>query len=97
MEVKEHLRSNKIVGIYQSLLTELCYNFLVVHNKETHEPFLEPGYIIPCVGSRVEEKFYVFIEVSHMMLIGTIVHRLTKLMPTSVKYLNSLQVNKINK
>jgi hypothetical protein len=48
MEVKKCLRSNNIVGICQSLLTELCYNFSVVQNKET---------IIPCVGSCVEESF----------------------------------------
>jgi hypothetical protein len=49
-------------------------------------PVLEQGYITPCAGNPADEKPYVFNDVSHMTLLGTIVHRLTESMPAVTKY-----------
>jgi hypothetical protein len=44
-----------------------------------------PGYNIPFVGNPMNEKLYVFSEVSHMTFLETIVRRLTESVPTVMK------------
>jgi hypothetical protein len=43
-------------------------------------PALEPGYVIPCVGKLMEEKSCFLNEVSPVMILGTIIYKLTTFM-----------------
>jgi hypothetical protein len=55
------------------------------------------GCIIRCVANLADKKFYAFNEVSRMKFLGTVVHRLTELLPNHCQHRANLYHNDIFK
>jgi hypothetical protein len=53
-------------------------------------PANQNGCVILCVGNLADEKFQAFNEVSRMKFLGTVVHRLTELLPNHCQHRGNL-------
>jgi hypothetical protein len=78
----------------------------LLHCTSSTQPLTEMSIVEPAnpnscitlrVGNLADEKFYAFNEVARMKFLGTVVHRLTELLPNHCQHRGNLHHNYIFK
>jgi hypothetical protein len=106
--IQRYSREHHTLQYIKSCVTDTyIYDFLLsthsLHanvssdNLGTVGPANQTGCIILCAGNLADEKFYAFNEVSRMKFLGTVVHRLTELLPNHWQHRRNLYHNYIFK